>query len=40
MEERRLEATSEDMEAYFHHLAEAAEGVPAHCVDNMGEMGH
>jgi hypothetical protein len=40
LEGKRLEVAREDIEAYFHHLADAVEGVPAHVVYAMDEMGH
>jgi hypothetical protein len=40
MEEKRLQVTAEDITAYFHRLAEVLDGVPAHFVFNMDEMGH
>jgi hypothetical protein len=40
MEEKRLEIISGDIEAHFHGVVEAVEGVPAHFAYNMNKKGH
>jgi hypothetical protein len=40
MEEKRLEVTPEEIAEYFQRASEALDGVPAHFVFNMDEMGH
>jgi hypothetical protein len=40
MEERRLQVTAEDITAYFERLAEALEGLPAHFIHIIDEIGH
>jgi hypothetical protein len=40
MEEKRLEVTPEEIAEYFRRASEALDGVPAHFVFNMDEMGH
>jgi hypothetical protein len=40
MEEKRLQVSQQDIETYFTCLDEIIEGVPAHFIYNMDEMGH
>jgi hypothetical protein len=40
MEERRLQTTAESIAAHFERLNEVIDGVSAHFVYNMDEMGH
>jgi hypothetical protein len=40
MENVRLAVTQEDIDQHFHYLRDSIEGVPAHFVFNMDEMGH
>jgi hypothetical protein len=40
MEDKRLAVTQEQIRAYFHTLYETVNGVPAHFLFNMDEMGH
>jgi hypothetical protein len=39
-EEKRLQVIEEEIAMCFKRLAEAIDGVPAHFVDNMDEIGH
>jgi hypothetical protein len=40
MEDRRFQIAAEDITAYFAGLSEEIDGIPAHFVSNMDEMGH
>jgi hypothetical protein len=40
MEDSRLQVTDEDILQYFHELYSKVNGIPAHFVANMDEMGH
>jgi hypothetical protein len=40
MEEQRLEVTPEQIAEYFERAMEAIDGIPAHFVSNIDEMGH
>jgi hypothetical protein len=40
MENVRLDVTTEEIDRYFQYLKDTIEGVPAHFVANIDEMGH
>jgi hypothetical protein len=40
MEDKRIHVTIEQIQEYFQHAAAVLDGVPAHFVFNMDEMGH